>query len=512
MPVRIFMRQCQAIKVAIQAWIEPRGVMESLSANVGAHRPVSECVPLCVDLDGTLIHSALLVESALALLSRSPWSIFPMLGWLLRGKAHLKREIASRVTLDPALLPYNANVLEWVREQQPLRPVVLCTASDAELAEAVAAHVGGFDAVLASDGQRNLSGSNKAQTLVELYGERGFDYIGNAKVDLKVWKHAHAAITVESGKSLSEAAAQVTTVEKRFKLPSPGIKHWLKALRVHQWVKNALVFLPLLAAHRLFEVEAVVSTLLAFVCFSLCASSVYITNDLLDLASDRQHHRKKNRPFAAGHLPLIAGPIVAAGLLLISFALATILREVFVAVLAGYYVLTSAYSLRFKRIVMLDVVVLATLYTSRIVAGTAAIQTKPSFWLLAFSMFIFLSLAMVKRYIELLSAQKAGKINASGRGYDVGDIPLIQSLGAASGYLSVLVLALYIDSPDSRVLYHHPHYLWLLCPLLLYWISRTWAIAHRGVMHDDPVVFAVTDRLSRGLLVIAALVILFAIQ
>lgn len=486
--------------------------MESLSVNVGAHRSVSECVPLCVDLDGTLIRSDLLVESALALLSRSPWSIFPMMGWLLRGKAHLKREIARRVTLDAAHLPYNADVLAWVQEQQAVRPVILCTASDASLAEAVATHVGGFEAVLASDGESNLSGSNKAQVLVEHYGERGFDYVGNAKVDLKVWEHAHAAITVESGEALSKSAARVTTVEKRFTLPGMGVRHWLKAFRVHQWVKNALVFLPLLAAHRLFEIDAVLATLLAFLCFSLCASSVYITNDLLDLAADRQHHRKRSRPFAAGTLPLVSGPMVAVGLLILSFTLATLLHEVFVAVLAGYYLLTTAYSLRFKRVVMLDVVVLATLYTSRIVAGTAAIHTKPSFWLLAFSMFVFLSLAMVKRYIELLSAQKAGKINASGRGYDVGDIPLIQSLGAASGYLSVLVLALYIDSPDSRVLYHHPHYLWLLCPVLLYWISRTWAIAHRGVMHDDPVVFAVTDNLSRILLAIAAIVILFAIQ
>jgi 4-hydroxybenzoate polyprenyltransferase len=486
--------------------------MDSLSVKEGANRSATECVPLCVDLDGTLIRSDLLVESALALLSRNPLSIFSMLGWLMRGKAHLKREIANRVTLDAQYLPYNAEVLAWVKEQQAKRQVVLCTAADADLAEAVAAHVGDFDAVLASDGQRNLSGSNKAQLLVQQYGERGFDYVGNAKVDLKVWTHARAAITVAAGSSLSQAAARVTEVEKHFELPRVGVKHWLKALRVHQWVKNALVFLPLLAAHRLFEINAVLATVLAFVCFSLCASSVYITNDLLDLASDRQHQRKKSRPFAAGQIPLIAGPIVAAGLLVTSFGLATLLHEVFVAVLAAYYLLTSAYSFRFKRIVMLDVVVLATLYTSRIVAGTAAIHAKPSFWLLAFSMFIFLSLAMVKRYIELLSAQKAGKINASGRGYDVGDIPLIQSLGAASGYLSVLVLALYIDSPDSRVLYHHPHYMWLLCPVLLYWISRTWAIAHRGVMHDDPVVFAVTDRLSQVLLVLAALVILFAIQ
>ncbi|RDJ00427.1 UbiA family prenyltransferase [Dyella solisilvae] len=475
-------------------------------------RSESVCVPLCVDLDGTLIHSDMLIESALALLSRNPLSIFLMLGWLLHGKAHLKREIARRITLDPTHLPYNRDVLAWIKEQQALRPVILCTASDAGMAEAIATHVGGFETVLASNGERNLSGGNKALVLVERYGERGFDYVGNAKVDLKVWRHARAAITVESGNALSKAAAQLTTVEKQFQLPRASIRHWLKALRVHQWVKNVLVFLPLLAAHRLFDIDAVLATILAFVCFNLCASSVYITNDLLDLASDRQHHRKKSRPFAAGRIPLLAGPLAAAGLLILSFALATVLREAFVAVLGGYYLLTSAYSLRFKRVVMLDVVVLATLYTSRIVAGIAAIHTKPSFWLLAFSMFIFLSLAMVKRYIELLSAQKAGKINANGRGYDVGDIPLIQSLGAASGYLSVLVLALFIDSPDSRVLYHHPHVLWLLCPILLYWISRTWAIAHRGIMHDDPVVFAVTDKLSRALLVIAAFVILFAIR
>lgn len=486
--------------------------MESSSDNMHVNHHKLGPVPLCVDLDGTLIRSDLLVESALTLVSHHPLSIFSMPGWLLRGKAHLKREIADRVELDPALLPYNHDVLYWVREQQQVRPVVLCTASDAKLADLVADHVGGFDAVMTSDSQRNLSGSAKAKALVERYGERGFDYVGNARVDLKVWQHARAAVTVESGNSLSQAASRITTVEKRFELPKARVRHWLKALRVHQWVKNALVSLPLLAAHRVFDISAVLATLLAVTCFSLCASGVYITNDLLDLASDRQHHRKKNRPFATGHLSLMTGSMAAVILLIVSFVLACLLHREFVAVLASYYVLTSAYSIRFKRIMMLDVVVLTTLYTSRIVAGTMAIQVKPSFWLLAFSMFIFLSLAMVKRYIELLSAQKAGKINASGRGYDVGDIPLIQSLGAASGYLSVLVLALYIDSPDSRALYHHPHYLWLLCPLLLYWISRTWAIAHRGVMHDDPVVFAVTDRLSQVLLVIAALVVFFAIQ
>ncbi|MEY2169649.1 UbiA family prenyltransferase [Rhodanobacter sp. 1-6] len=468
-------------------------------------------VPLCVDLDGTLIRSDLLVESALALLARKPLLLFAMPIWLLRGKARLKREIARRVELDATTLPYNDDVIAWVRAEQQNRPVVLCTASDAALAGRVAAHVGGFESTMSSDGARNLSGANKARALVEKYGERGFDYAGNAAVDLHVWKYARSAIVVEASPRLSLAASRVTRVERTFAAPKATLRQWVKALRVHQWIKNVLVFLPLLAAHRMLDVDAVASTLLAFLCFNLCASSVYLTNDLLDLAADRQHPRKRHRPFAAGTLPLTAGPIAAIALLVGSFALAWLVSPAFIAVLLGYYLLTSAYSLKFKRIMMLDVVVLSLLYTTRILAGAAALDTPPSFWLLAFSMFIFLSLAMVKRYTELLAAQKGGKVKASGRGYDVEDIPLIQSLGGSSGYLAVLVLALYINSTASESLYRHPQYLWLLCPLLLYWISRTWAIAHRGIMHDDPVVFAVKDNVSRVLLGLAAVIALLAI-
>ncbi len=473
--------------------------------------PEQERTPLCVDLDGSLIRSDLLVESALALLSRRPFTLFTMLLWLLRGKANLKREIARRVELDATALPYNRDLVTWIRTEQQVRSVVLCTASDALLAARVADHIGGFELTMCSDGIRILSGSNKAQALVDKYGERGFDYVGNAKIDLRVWKHARSAIVVAAGPHLARAAGRVTRVERTFATPKASLRLWLKALRVHQWVKNALVFLPLLAAHLVLNIQAVATTLLAFVCFNLCASSVYVTNDLLDLAADRQHPSKRHRPFAAGTLPLVAGPVVAIALLIGSFALSWWVSAPFIGVLLGYYLLTSAYSLKFKRVMILDVVVLALLYTTRILAGAAALNTPPSFWLLAFSMFIFLSLAMVKRYTELLAAQKAGKVKASGRGYDVEDIPLIQSLGGSSGYLAVLVLALYINSTASESLYRHPQYLWVLCPLLLYWISRTWAIAHRGIMHDDPVVFAVKDNVSRVLLGLAAVIALLAI-
>jgi 4-hydroxybenzoate polyprenyltransferase len=267
----------------------------------------------------------------------------------------------------------------------------------------------------------------------------------------------------------------------------------------------------MLAAHRLFEPSSIALTSLAFLCFGLCASSVYVINDLLDLPSDRKHNRKRSRPFASGALPLAAGIPAAAMLLVLGFGLAFLVSLPFVGVLLAYYLLTTAYSFKLKRVVMLDVIVLAMLYTSRIVAGAAALRSHPSFWLLAFSMFVFLSLAMVKRFVELRTLLKDGKGKASGRGYDVEDISLIQSMGSASGYLAVLVLALYIDSTASEVLYRHPHYLWLLCPLMLYWISRTWAIAHRDLMHDDPVVFAVMDRTSRILLVLAAIIVAVAI-
>lgn len=467
--------------------------------------------PLCVDLDGTLIRSDLLVESALALLSREPWSLFLMVGWLLRGKAYLKKQIALRVVIDATTLPYNHEIVAWLAKQQLYRHIVLCTASHIKLAAPVATHAAVFDEVIASDGDINLSGGNKARALIERFGDKGFDYVGNAPVDLAVWKHAHRALVVESGHSLSRAAAGVTTVEQRFEVKRGDTRTWLKALRVHQWVKNVLVFLPLFAAHRVFQLDAVAASLLAFLCFGLTASSVYVTNDLLDLHSDRMHHRKRHRPFAAGTLPLIAGPVAVIVLLVAGFGLACAVSAQFVGVLASYYVLTTAYSIRLKRVMMLDVIVLATLYTTRILAGAAAISTPPSFWLLAFSMFVFLSLAMVKRYTELLTLQASGKVKASGRGYDVDDIPLIQSLGSSSGYIAVLVLALYVDSTASSTLYRHPHYLWLICPLMLYWMSRTWAIAHRGVMHDDPVVFAVMDNVSRVIGVLMAIIVAAAI-
>ncbi len=467
--------------------------------------------PLCVDLDGTLLRGDMLHESLLRLISINPLYIFLLPFWLFGGKARFKREISSRVNIDPASLIYDDRVIELLKKTNA-RPRVLCSATDEKFTHSIAEFLMLFDEVASSNGRINLAGRAKAKYLVDRFGERGFDYMGNAPIDLAVWERAAGAWVVNGDKSLASKASAVTNVRGVLpKTTAAGIKTWIKAIRVHQWLKNLLIFLPVLASHRLFEPHAVAVSLLAFLSFGLCASGVYVLNDLLDLESDRKHPRKRLRAFAAGVLPINQGLLAAPTLTLAGFALAWIIGPSFFMVILGYYALTLAYSLRLKRVVMVDVILLAALYTIRIIAGTVAISAPLSFWLLAFSMFVFLSLAMLKRYTELDAMLSSGKRAASGRGYKVEDLALIQSLGASSGYIAVLVLALYINSPESLLLYSHPKVLWLVCPVLLYWMSRVWIIAHRGGMDDDPVVFAAKDNVSRiviavcGVLAVAAL-------
>lgn len=467
--------------------------------------------PLCVDLDGTLIRTDLGLESLLALLRRNPLYLFCCLVWLLRGRAWLKRAIALRAPLDVTTLPYDARVLAWLRGEAAARRRILCTASDRILADAVAAHVGGFDEVLGSDGRRNLGGRVKAAVLCDRYGERGFDYAGNAATDLHVWRHARKAIVVGASAGVLRRARRVSDVERVFRRDAGGWRNWLAALRPHQWLKNALVWVPLLAAHLLLVADAVWHSTIAFVAFSLCASGAYVLNDLLDLEADRRHPRKRTRPFAAGVLPLWGGLVAAPLLTLAGLAVAALLPAAFLLVLLAYAAITLAYSLLLKRVAILDVATLAVLYTVRIIGGAAAIPVEASLWLLAFSMFLFLGLALLKRYTEIQRVAASGQSRVSGRGYAVGDIGMIQTLGAGAGVLSALVLAFYINSTKSAELYAHHRMLWLLLPVLLFWIGRVWLLARRGRMHDDPVVFALTDRVSLAVLVVFAAVIWLAI-
>jgi len=466
-------------------------------------------LPLCIDLDGCLVRTDLLYESVLLLLRRNPLYVFLLPIWLLRGKAYLKRQVACRIEIAPGLLPYDGRVLDLARSSGA--SLVLCTASDARLARAVADHLGLFDDVLASDGITNLGGRAKAAVLVERFGERGFDYIGNHRSDLHVWSHARRAWVVNAPASLAGATSRVAELAGHWPVPDSRAKAWFDALRLHQWLKNLLVLVPLVAAHLFFDMGAVARSLLAFLAFGLCASGVYLVNDLLDLDSDRSHPRKRRRAFASGRLSILDGMLVAPLLSLAGLLLALHVMPMFAGVLLFYWTVTQAYSLWLKRVEMLDVTILAGLYTLRILGGAVALGVPLSFWLLAFSMFIFLSLAILKRFIELAALASDGRQQAAGRGYVISDLPLLQSLGTASGYIAVLVLALYINSPDSLELYTRPQVLWLLCPLLLYWIGRAWVMAHRGRMHDDPVVFAASDPVSLLVASICGLVVVFAI-
>jgi 4-hydroxybenzoate polyprenyltransferase/phosphoserine phosphatase len=469
----------------------------------------TQACPLVVDLDGTLIRTDTLHESVLRLVRERPASLFFLPFWLAQGKAVLKHKLARLTPFDATTVPYNHELIDWLREQKSRgRRLVLCTATDHLLATAIARHLNLFDDVLASDGQTNLAGPHKATALEKRYGTAGFDYVGNAPADLAVWQRARSGIVVNASDDLVTGARARCDIERTFAPSAVRLSEWGRLLRVHHWVKNGLLFVPLIAAHQLMRLDAVTLLGLGVLAFSLCASSVYITNDLLDLDSDRQHPRKRHRPFASGAIPVWVGVAFAPLLAVSSVICAAQVGGRFLVWLLVYFALTCAYSWGLKRVVLVDCLTLAALYTIRVVAGGAAVNVVPSFWLLTFSIFLFFSLAFLKRYTELQVQQGSGHEHAPGRGYATSDAALLQLLGVTSGYASVLVLALYLNSDTVVQLYQTPHLLWGAVPLTLLWVSWVWMQAHRGQMHDDPVVFAVRDPFSLviGFLCLATLV------
>jgi 4-hydroxybenzoate polyprenyltransferase len=450
-------------------------------------------VPLCVDLDGTLILSDMLWESTVRLLRKNPLWLAVIPFWWMRGRACLKKEIARRVEVDVATLPYNEPFVAHLRElKRDGRPLVLATASDRVMADQVARHVGLFDEVLASDGQTNLRASAKRKALTAKFGERGYDYAGNSSVDLAVWQGAREAVVVNAGNGLAQRAAQVTKVGPTFPATESMLGGLVQVLRPHQWIKNLIVFIPIITSHKL-DFWPLLSGFGAFIALCLCASGGYVLNDLVDLEADRHHPTKRKRPFAAGNLPLPAGLILVPLLLAASAFAAWQTFPPLVALLGLYLVATTAYSCHLKRVPLLDVFVLAGLYTLRLIAGHVVTGIEYSSWLLVFSMFIFLSLALLKRFCELQNLREQNQTDAKGRGYTAADLELVAMIGLVSGYLAVLVLALYVNSQQVVELYQRPLSLLLICPLMLYWISRVWLIGHRGQMHSDPVLFALKD-------------------
>lgn len=462
-------------------------------------------IPLCVDLDGTLLKTDLLHESLLLFVRTAPLSAPLLPFWLPAGKAAFKRRIAERVELDAAALPYREELVSWLREQKAAgRRLVLATASDAELARAVAGHVGLFDEVVASDGTTNAGGAAKRDLLVSRFGEKGFDYAGDAPVDLPVWSAARRAVLVGVSERLRAEVARGTEVEKEFPAEPPTLKALVKAIRVRQWVKNLLVFVPVLTALKLRDVSSLASAGLAFVALSLCASAIYVVNDLMDLPSDRAHRTKRKRPFASGALPVSLGAVLVPLLLLGSAAVAVFLPAPARILLATYLVSTTLYTFWLKKKVLVDVFALAFLYTLRVLLGGAAAQIPVSPWLLAFSIFVFLSLAFVKRASELFNLRLQNLDGASGRDWYVWDNLAVTVLGVASAYLAGLVLAIYVHSEDVKRLYRHPGWLWALVPLFLYWMSRIWILVGRGAMDEDPIVFATRDRVTFAIALLTA--------
>lgn len=466
---------------------------------------------MVVDLDGTLVKTDLLLESILLLIKQRPWYLLLLPFWLLRGKARFKGEIGRRVHLEVATLPYHEDFLAYLKmEHDQGRVLILATGADQHLAQDVAAHLGLFDRVFASDGRVNLTSKAKRDLLARELGAQAFDYAGNDGRDLSVWAAAESAILVNPVRRL-KAAAQGAVVQRVFESRRNRLADYLRPLRLQHWLKNVLVFIPLLAAHRFEETGLLARLLVAFVAFGFLASAGYLTNDVLDLAADRHHPTKRHRPFAAGDLTLGYALVMIPALAAAGLSLAALISRPFLEVAASYAALSLAYSFRLKRIVLLDVIVLAALYSMRILAGAAAIATWPSHWLLAFSTFFFFSLALVKRYGELVIMRRVDGDHAKARAYELEDSELIAAMGVASGFLSVLVLALYINSDKAPVLYGHYEVIWFLCPLLLYWIGRVWLIAHRGKMPDDPLVFALQDRTNRVLIFLMFLLAVLAL-
>ncbi|MGX9776845.1 UbiA family prenyltransferase [Janthinobacterium aestuarii] len=460
-------------------------------------------VPLVVDLDGTLIHSDLLWESILIFIKLRFLQLWRLPFWLLRGKAGFKEKIASMIELDPAALPYDKVLLaELVLQRAQGRLIVLATGSQRRFADLVAAHLGLFGKVLATEGGVNLTSHNKAAQLKDAFGNKGFDYIGNASVDIAVWNASNGAFSV-TRKPFRLADGLSTR-----SAGTPRTGWWgplLKAMRPRQWLKNLLVFVPMLAGHAL-NVDAFLQALVAFAAFSLCASSAYLLNDALDAADDRRHPVKCHRPIASGKLPLhvamLASPLLAIAALSICAAFDPLLLLVVVV----YFITTLAYSIQLKRMLMVDIVTLAILYTLRILGGSAATHIEPSFWLLAFSFFIFLSLALLKRYSELFNLERQGKEKTSGRNYTTADKAPIGIMGVNSGFISLLVFMLYFNSENVLVLYTRPYFLLGIVPLLVFWLGRLWTLSFRGEVNEDPVLYVSKDVIS--LCIIAASMLL----
>jgi len=457
----------------------------------------SSQVSLFVDLDGTLIKTDLLFESLLKLLKQNPLFIILVPFWLFKGRAYLKQVLENRVEVAPEHLPYNVEFLSFLRqEHENGRKLILATASDRRLATGVAQHVGMFSEIIASDGINNLKGEEKLKAVQAVAQSKAFDYAGNSLSDLPLWNAAQRRLVVNVSPYLLSRIKNSVTIDQSFDLAQPTLRILPKALRFYQYSKNILLFVPIIMAHQFTDPSKLAALVLGFLSFSLCASSVYLLNDCFDLEADRTHPFKQKRPLAAGSLSISSALVLIPLLALASLWISLVLSTAFFQILLLYLILTTAYSFYFKRIALADGILLSSLYILRIIAGGVITEVLVSEWLLGFAMFFFLSLAFAKRYAELFRLSSQTSTIAKGRGYSAEDLTALAIFGIVSGYISVTILALYTNSEEMRRLYTTPEALWLICPLLLYWISRIWLLSYQGQMLEDPLVFALRDSVS----------------
>lgn len=463
---------------------------------------------LYVDLDGTLTPADTLVESVLELARHSPMALLRLPWWLMQGRAAFKEALARHAQIAVDRLPYNEALLEYLRgERLRGRRIVLATAAHVTIARAVASHLGLFDEVLATSSGRNLKGSAKLAACQA--SSRGpFVYAGDSRADLAVWQFAQAAILVSADPATADAVRRQVPIEREFARPGASLIDWMRALRIHQWLKNLLLFVPLLTSFAFTDHRKLATIVLGFVAFSLAASATYVANDLWDLENDRGHPRKKLRAFASGRIPILQGLGVAAVLLLIGLALSMAVSASFLLMVGLYLALTLMYSWKLKQYVLVDVLTLSLLYTFRILAGSVAIGVATSDWLLAFSAFAFLSLALAKRSAELTALERVGMSHAQGRDYRVGDLAVLRPLGIGAALSAVVVFGLFINAPETQIRYAAPQMLWFAAIGVTYWLGRLWIMTSRGEVHDDPVVYAITDRGSQlAILAIVASVV-----
>jgi 4-hydroxybenzoate polyprenyltransferase len=485
-------------------------VIPSQENRLEGHANGCRLPPLCVDLDGTLLKTDTIWETLIAHLKARPWHALLLPFWLLAGKARLKERLAEGIKLDCESLPYTTELVEYLREARAAgREVILVSGCDRAVGAQIARHLGLFTEAITSDGKTNLKGRTKAEVLIERFGNRGFDYAGNEKADFPVWEAARERLVANAPRRITRRLADKATGFREFAPQTSRFRAFLRALRCHQWSKNMLVFVPLIAAHAYFNSSAVGGAFLMFLAWCLVASGIYVSNDLLDLEADRCHPTKRERPFASGELPLSFGIMLAPVLLVLGLGIAASISWACAAALAVYAGLAFAYSSSLKKRSLVDVFTLAFFFTIRVVGGGLASGYPVSMWLLAFASFLFLGLAFLKRCSELVCIQSLGRRHMGSRGYGVTDLPVLQMFGVASAFVAIMVLGLYVNSTVAEAQYRWPAALWAAGPFLLLWLCRLWLATARGEMHEDPIVYSMRDWVSwlAGGCVLAAFVV-----